>query len=328
MNKLEDHNYSGIHATIIADSQRGGWRANRITTFLVTFPRIVLAEFNTHRALSRNSASSRAIPFEKMVKKVEDKPFIPIKWQKDHKGMQGTEYLNNKTGSVDEVKELWLEMRDTVVDKAIQLRGDGDEMLTKQLCNRPLETFLWHTAIVTATEWENFFALRAHPAAEIHIADLAEKMLEQYNLSDPNKLEAGGWHIPFGDNIDEGRVYDLAREKYPNVLEHGDEDLVQQIKIKIATARCARLSYFNFEGTDDYEKDVKLHDGLIKPGHWSPFEHCAQYMPEQLYKTGLVDGLLVLPEHLKGWSGNFKGFIQYRKMFQSENRADERVVKK
>jgi hypothetical protein len=27
----------------------------RLTTFVVTFPRIVLAEFNTHRLLSRNS---------------------------------------------------------------------------------------------------------------------------------------------------------------------------------------------------------------------------------------------------------------------------------
>ena len=34
----------------------------RLTTLEVTFPRFVLAEFNTHRVFSRNSASSRAIP--------------------------------------------------------------------------------------------------------------------------------------------------------------------------------------------------------------------------------------------------------------------------
>ena len=36
-----------------------------------------------------------------------------------------------------------------------------------------------------------------------------------------------------------------------------------QIMIKIATARCARLSYMNFDGEIDYEKDLKLHDQLL-----------------------------------------------------------------
>ena len=44
-------------------------------------PRIILAEFNTHRLFSRNSASSRAIPFKKMVQSVLENPFIPIAWQ-------------------------------------------------------------------------------------------------------------------------------------------------------------------------------------------------------------------------------------------------------
>ena len=83
-----------IEAKIIADSinQQG----DRITTYLLTFPRFILAELNTHRMFSRNSASSRAIPFEKMVKMVQEDPFIPIAWQKDHKGMQGTEYFTNE----------------------------------------------------------------------------------------------------------------------------------------------------------------------------------------------------------------------------------------
>jgi hypothetical protein len=42
----------------------------RLTTLEVVMPRIVLAEFNTHRMLSRNSASSRAIPIEKMIRMV------------------------------------------------------------------------------------------------------------------------------------------------------------------------------------------------------------------------------------------------------------------
>jgi hypothetical protein len=32
--------------------------------------------------------------------------------------------------------------------------------VTKQICNRYLEPFMWHTVLVTSTEWENFFKLR------------------------------------------------------------------------------------------------------------------------------------------------------------------------
>lgn len=65
-----------ITAKVVADSKNEF--NNRITTMVVTFPRYILAELNTHRMFSRNSASSRAIPFEKMVKSVEENPFIPI----------------------------------------------------------------------------------------------------------------------------------------------------------------------------------------------------------------------------------------------------------
>ena len=78
-----------ISAKVIADSKNEF--GNRITTMIVTFPRFILAELNTHRMMSRNSASSRATPFEKMLEAVSNNPFIPIAWQKDHKGMQGSE---------------------------------------------------------------------------------------------------------------------------------------------------------------------------------------------------------------------------------------------
>ena len=123
---------------------------------VVTFPRIILAEFNTHRMFSRNSASSRAIPFEKMVKSVEENPFIPIAWQKNHKGMQGTEYFTDSE-NIKNCNYDWINASKDAIRRATALHNTG---VTKQLCNRLLEPFMWHTVIVTATEWENFFALR------------------------------------------------------------------------------------------------------------------------------------------------------------------------
>lgn len=191
-----------ISATIIADSVNGK-TGDRLTTFLLVFPRIVLAEFNTYRKFSRNSASSRAIPFKTMLKNVQEDPFIPIKWMKDHSGMQGTEYfgteriqVNDEEGGtllIDWLEYNWLKARDYAVQQAKFLSNNG---LTKQFCNRLLEPFLWHTVIVTASDYENFFALRANEGAEIHIQDLAEKMLVEYNNSTPKVLQEGEWHIP------------------------------------------------------------------------------------------------------------------------------------
>ena len=77
-------------AKIIADSINNG---NRLTTMQLTHPRIIHAEFNTHCMFARNASSSRAIPFDKMVQRVIDDPFIPEYWGVNEKGMQASTEL-------------------------------------------------------------------------------------------------------------------------------------------------------------------------------------------------------------------------------------------
>jgi len=148
-----------ISAKIVADSinQQG----DRITSMLVTFPRIVLSEFNTHRMFSRNTSSSRAIPFEKLLKTVQEDPFIPIAWQKNHSGMQGTEYFESGM-EIKSFEVSWLRQRDNAVQEALFLSKDlnGSKGVTKQIVNRLIEQWMWTTVLVTSTEWENFFYLR------------------------------------------------------------------------------------------------------------------------------------------------------------------------
>jgi len=367
---LAEHDYNGIDATIIADSINEF--GDRITSFVCTFPRIVLAEFNTHRMFSRNSASSRAVPTVKMLEKIKNDPFIPIAWQKNHSGMQGTEYFTEQR-DIDLNTNDWLVARDNAVEQAERLLAKG---ATKQIINRLLEPFMWHTVIVTATEYQNFFKLRCpqyevndprdrevftshivrskkdavethknmsqlsniewlqinQGGAEIHISRLAEMMWDEYNNNEPKKLSAGEWHIPFGDVFDAERIPDFGNTHYAGWLE--DQ------KVKIATARCARVSYFNFEGKDDYEADLKLYERLLKMGHMSPFEHCAKAMDEYEYKnnvsgyipyTDSTDAIsddgsysLIMPlddevnRIVQGYSGNFKGFAQLRKSLDGE----------
>ena len=286
-----------ISAKIIADSVNPF--EDRLTTFVLTFPRIVLAEFNTHRMFSRNSASSRAIPFKRMLEMVDEDPFIPIGWMKDHKGMQGKEFFKGYAERI--LRKDWIMAKTTAVRAAKELHGIG---LTKQITNRLLEPFMWHTVIMTTSQpgLENFFDLRAHPAAEIHIAQLAYEMKSAYATSEPKKLLPGEWHIPFGDRIDEERL-PIREEAY-----HTEETLKEHLdflKVQIATARCARVSYMNFEGKDDYEADLNLYDRLKESGHFSPFEHCAL-----AHNNGV---------ETPGMEGNFGfGWIQLRKTIEYE----------
>lgn len=298
-----------ISAQIIADSINS--RRKRITSFVVTMPRIVLAELNTHRVFSRNSASSRAIPFAKMVEAVKTTPFIPIRWMKEHSGMQGNEFFTEQS-DIAALECAYLKGRDNAVATAEELSNLG---LTKQIVNRGLEAYMYHTVILTSCDFENFIALRAHEAAEIHIQKLAYLMLEEMNNSTPKLLRGGEWHVPFSDQMDETLLEKFMPTIHPASLNWHHEQ-IQLLKIKVATARCARVSYIvvGEEGKQyNYGNDIKLHDRLLGMGHLSPFEHCAQ-CPEDSNDLG--------------WSGNFDGWIQYRKILPNENRNDNRLLKK
>lgn len=308
---------------IVADSI--GPFGNRITTVKATFWRALLAEVNTHRMLTRNSASSRAIRFKKMVESVMNNSFIPLKWQKDHSGMQGTEYFDGP--DVTELGLHWLAGRDQAVAAAQRLNELG---LTKQLCNRLLEPFMYHTALITGTEFENFVALRAHADAEIHFQDLAYKFLDAMNASTPKQLQPGEWHIPFGDSFDNATLLSVIPQdkKYrPEGMLSSvvDDETLDMTMVKLATVRCARISYVvpGSEQKINYAADLELHDRLAAAGHMSAFEHCARAMTTNEYH-----GPLHWAWGEPGWCKNFRGFIQYRAMFPNENRSDLRLLKK
>jgi len=338
---------------ILADSLNP--QGNRITTMKITFPRFILAEFNTHRMFSRNSASSRAIPFNKMVKMVQENPFIPIAWQKDHKGMQGTEYLTDPL-DIERANHCWLQARNKAIEEAKTLaNGIG---VTKQLCNRLLEPFMWHTVICTSTEFENFFKLRCpeyhfnskiyrsktqalkeftgsnnigtsnnildwlkinKSQADIHIQAIAELMWDAMNENTPKQLKAGEWHIPFGDKINYIKLGQATSEYYKNNPTETVD--INKWLVKIATARCARISYQTLGDNPkiDYESDIRLHDILVNNGHASPLEHCARAMDKGEYTFSFYKGALTEANEDKdtsGWCRNFKGFIQYRHLVE------------
>lgn len=264
----------------------------RLTTLEVTFPRIVLAEFNTHRVFSRNSASSRAIPVEKMIKMVEDDPYIPTHWGKNQKGMQAEVELSKDEQAT--AVSWWLGARSKAMESAKALLAVG---VHKQITNRLLEPFMWHTVIVTATEWKNFFNLRCNAMAHPEIRLAADLMRDAMKESTPRPLDYGEWHTPFLQSEDM-RGWDVW---------------TTEALCKISVGRCAAVTYLN-HGKRDPQADIARHDKLLEAGHMSPFEHVAR--PMTLDEAQLQEP--PVPTPAKKFSGNFRGWIQYRKTIPHE----------
>lgn len=266
----------------------------RLTTLEVTLPRIVLAEFNTHRTFSRNSASSRAIPVKKMIERVRQDPFVPVYWGKNVSGMQAPEEL---VGSERQAAEdLWRAKADEATRTVEAFMQVG---LHKQIANRLLEPFLWHTIICSATEWSNFYALRCNKDAQPEIRVAAELMRNAYNASIPKELDYGQWHMPLLFDRDE------LVSKGTNV---GD-------MCRISVGRCARVSYLTHDGIRDPKADIELCDRLQKSGHLSPGEHVARPMTKteiENYKSSATNEQIP-------FCGNFMGFVQYRKTIPYEH---------
>ena len=85
---------SNIVAKIVADSISESGK--RITTFELEYPRYIHAELLTHRMLSKNCSSSRAIPIEKMLGYIENNMALPVYLGRNKSGMQAVEEMEDK----------------------------------------------------------------------------------------------------------------------------------------------------------------------------------------------------------------------------------------
>jgi len=260
-----------MSAELIKDS--AGPSGKRITTFQLRFPRFIHAEFMTHRMFSRNASSSRAVPVARMIADVEADPVVPLFWGKNQPGMQAREEMDERGQAYG--RAVWERATEDALHAAQCLMDLGAH---KQIINRLLEPFSHINVVCTATEWDNFFALRMHEDAEPHINLLATIMHQAMQDSTPQVLKAGEWHLPYVD-----------------------EDMPLETALKVSTARCARVSYMTHDQQPStVEKDVALAEKLMAqvPMHASPMEHQAQACgSDQTY-------------------ANFAGFASYRWMLE------------
>lgn len=287
-----------IEVKIVADSI--GWESGvRLTTFVLTYPRFIHSEFMTHRVFSRNASSSRAIPVKKQIDMVRQNPAIPVKFLKNQKGMQGGEPLSDESSAI--AVKTWLEGRDRAVEIAEKL---ASLEVHKQYANRVLEPYAHISVVCTATDFNNWFALRCHPDAQPEIKEVADAMYELYRTSSPKILYAGQWHLPFITPDDWQAQFQRHCAKYQEPHAVPDHERYAEM-LQISVARCARVSYLNHDGTNTtLEQDFELYHRLLAstPMHASPAEHQAMAVGDPNVS-----------------SGNFKGWIQFRKTIIGEN---------
>jgi len=291
-------------AKILCDSI--GPTGVRITTAELTFPRMILAEYNTHGMARRNAASSRAIPTTTLIKKIEAGPFVP-EFRENQKGMQAGKVIEDE----QKAKDLWLSSLKTQIDYVKQFQ---ELNVHKQYVNRLLEPWMWVTIITTATDWANMFYLRTDSQAEPSFQTIAKMYWDIYSTSEPKPLKYGEWHLP--------------------LIFEEDEGLDQETLCKISAARTGRVSYLTHDGRRDIQADLDLFDKLTSSGHWSPTEHVATpakseemvYRLDQLIAHSWEDGYpkeFILPKSGElGYCGPYKEWKSLRKTYSNEYITD------
>jgi thymidylate synthase ThyX len=253
-----EHKYNdkltGVWAQMIEDSIPVGG-GPRLSTMVVRLPRVVLAEWNTHRAFSRGSASSRAIPAKTFRERVLANPYIPWRWPVNGKGMVPASYVDRQScPQATGAEEDWLNALDEMVErhKTMELLG-----IHKEVTNRLLEPWMFTEVLTTGTEWDNFFNQRCHPAAQDGIRAGAECVRDLRARSVPVEQNM---HLP----------YITAEERASGV---------HWTVLMLASARrCRRVSYMNQGVAVPLLEDaVAGLSGLEEmPPHLSPYEHMAR----------------------------------------------------
>ena len=314
----------GISVRVVAHS-KSAYSGQEIVTFEYEMPKCILAELNTHRLFSRNAQSSRAVPISKVIEMIRTNPVTPIHWGSNQAGMvageeidtvlihwekreylQGAEYLGKE--------DAWEMAANDIADI---MQAWEDAGYHKQIVNRIGEAFTFVRGVITATEFDNFFHLRIHPAADPFMKEVARCMWEALQLSEAEVLYEGEWHTPYVDHSRNGfggLLYVHNEEFESNRIHTLSVERAKQV----SAVGCAQVSFRKLDLTD--ETVDRVYSRLVdeETPHASCVEHAACPMPPDVsFET---EGVTALHKKLGWMSGNFAGWIQNRQLVKNECR--------
>lgn len=216
----------------------------------LNFPTVLLAQLNTHRALSRNTSSFRAIPTAALVEQIEKTPFIP-RFHERGIGMSVGKPLEGFPLRCAISNYAAVMRRSCHTAQTLALYAD------KGASNRLLTPFTFSKVIVSgcASGLANFFRLRAteESGAQDEFQIVASEMREkaaavEFSTENVNAIHAPAW-------LSEGMDC--------------PEKIIRTI------ARIARVSYNKHFIETTWEKDLEFVQRLYQMRHMSPFEHIA-----------------------------------------------------
>lgn len=328
---------SGIRVEVVLHSITE--QGQEIITFLRDYPRIVHAEDLKHRMHSNSAASSRAIPSAKMAEQLTG---MPVSFGKNQGGMQAGEEHNELINGLYSPQEWW-----RLAKLSAKQFSDGfaESGYHKQVYNRLTEAHQMIRVLTTMTETANFYWLRDDVAADPTLSEVARCMREAHKLSKPQVLKPGQWHLPFVATriMDDNGEQVYFDEENPVTLKNGIDKIFPHLTVeeavKMSCARCAATSFRN----ENYglEKCLQVYDRLVNGDkvHAGALEHAAKvirpfssdYTYSEAYQTYVnapfqpkswEKGISHVDRNGNLWSGNFKGWIQHRKLVPGENYVD------
>lgn len=328
---------SNFNARILKDSVSPD--GQRLTTMEVTIPRIILSEYNTHRMLSRNSASSRAIPTWKQLVKVLETPYIPTKFGIDQPGMQASRDLSGVSHEAA-VANVFLKRDRAIIGALEDLFGARKVRETfgyARLQSIMLGGFSGDDEQVVRTLIQDYRDIQARIKENPEYGEELQRegYLRIHKQTLNRYLEPFLWQTIITSATDWDNLFNLRahpdaqediaipvrmmrdelRKSTPSLVGWGqwhlpliqeDElDLVNKDNIemwkKVSAGRCARVTHLTHDGVRDLDKDISLCESLTKNWHMSPLEHVAT------------------PYSGNANTGNFRGWLQFRKEQVSED---------
>lgn len=269
-----------VKAEVICDSISPV--GHRLITVQTHAPKFLDAELRTHRMLSQNSSSDRAIPVS-----TNQEMFTPTDVRRAGKGMQ-----NDQPVSADVLADFTATHKHLFNSASLAALSFKD-VIHKQHLNRWLLPFSFQDKVITGNIewWEYFLSLRDTDAADPAMAQLAGCIRDAIQGSVPRPVAYFEWHLPY-------------------VLPTEIEIFSSSKCALLSAARCARISYMKHGTTKvDDVIDESFAKRLISDRHLTPFEHQAypgSYNSEPGITAVRVDGELL--------SGNFHGWIQHRQV--------------
>lgn len=289
---------NNIYAKVLADSINSS--GDRLTTFEIQLPKVFLAEFNTHRMLSKNFSSSRAIPNGRTV---EIESFEPTYYGKNQAGMEAS---HEEISDVATAKSVWASAVESSKETSRKLTELG---LHKQWANRMNDWHIMAKGIVSGTEWANFLWLRNHSAAQPEFAELAKLIQEAFDSSKPQFLSPGQYHLPYVKSELQGQF----GQTFENSMTLEDAK-------KVSASACAQVSYRRLD--ESLEKALDIYNKLIgsERKHMSPFEHLGTPMTTPTPFAPYERGVTHKDVNNKMWSANFQGWIQYRQTLDNHTK--------